>query len=101
MTYLSKVEKFVKKKFSPGINIPDILLDFAKYLDSQQKTEGDKKVLKALFGSEGNEKIEELKKVVHPEQGEIKWPFAESLLEILNEERDKLNQLIKAYNENL
>ena len=89
--YLEKAERFIEENH----NNPNALecarghckfaiKDFARYLDSQEKSEG--------------KKIELLKEVIHSEEKEIKWPFQESLIKLLNEERNRINQIIDYLN---
>ena len=85
MTYLEKAKQYAKEKW-PNDEIAEgwlhfDLMDFARWLDSQQKSEIKKK-------------IEELELPL----GQIWDEFMPSFNKMIF---DKLNQLIKAHNENL
>ena len=79
----SKPDAAYKLTLSYKINY----LDFALWLDSQEKS--------------GGKKIEKLEGIVFENKTKSEWPFANSLIALFNETRDKINELIKFHNENL
>ena len=88
MKYQELATKFIEKlreDVNFTIREKERIEDFARFLDDQENKE-----------PKPRKKIEKLKEIEHPEQGN--WPFGDSLISILNEERDTINQLIEDRN---